>query len=378
MTNRIQLHDRLILMLLKRELNEVEKQEVENIIFDINFNWELFLGKVCFNRVNGMVFRNIRNFTGIPREVKLILEMLNNAQIEKIDAHKSILKEIADAFEVNEIRYAFIKGSVLNNVIYPMGTRISNDIDILVSPKQLRKVEKLLSKLGYVQGSYNPKSDDIKHASLAKKLYIRMNTHEVQSFVRLEENKFIHVNTVDINFKLSANDSVEVTEYLLDNTCVVSIDDFEVKTLGWDYFFVQLSKHLWREAMSASKILSSCDMHFYKYYDFYMLLTDDRVAIDWQNVIEIAEKSNQLKSVYYALYSINQLFPGIVEDSIFEMFNFEDTRFLDEYMGNEKKDEVFYWNEPFLDRFFDYSRKTRVDQKVIDASEEYKRNVNNI
>lgn len=52
--NRLELHDRLMMLLLKNDLSESDKLEVEKCIADVSMNWEMFLGKVCFNRVNGM------------------------------------------------------------------------------------------------------------------------------------------------------------------------------------------------------------------------------------------------------------------------------------------------------------------------------------
>ncbi len=371
----LELHDRLMMLLLKNNLTEEEKEEVNELIKCTAMNWEMFLGKVCFNRVNGMVYKNLREFRGVPREIKLVFDMLFNAQIEKLVAHKRTINQISELFRKNNIRHAFLKGSVLNSVIYPAGTRISNDTDILVSSKQLNAVEKLLTSIGFVQGNYNKATDTIEKASLSRKMYLKMNTHEIHPFTKLEDNRFLHVNAVDINFKLSALDSLEVTEYLLDNVREIEINGVKLCSLNWDYFFVQLASHLYREARLATKIMSGSDMHFYKYYDFYMILNNDTININWNNVIEICEKAGQLKAVYYALYCVEQLFPNTVSSEIFDKFMLDNYDFVDEYVGRQEDGEIYYWKRPFIDRFFDFKRRLEINQNVDDASNGFKSNL---
>lgn len=376
--NKLELHDRLMMLLLKNSLTEKEKEEVNNCVVDIAMNWEMFLGKVCFNRVNGMIQKNLREFKEVPREVKMTLDMMYNAQIEKLVAQKKSINEVSKLFRENNIKHAFLKGSVLNTVIYPEGTRISNDTDVLISPSQISEVEKLLSSIGFIQGNYNKVTDTIEKASINRKMYLRMNTHEVQSFSRYEETRFLHINTIDINFKLSANDDVEITELLLNNVIELNTNGVHLYTLNWDYFFIQLASHLYREARLATKIISGSDMHFYKFYDFYMLLNSDNLTFDFNHIIEIASETGQLQAVYYALYAINQLFEETVEESIMNKFSFDDYKFIDEYVGRQDGTEIYYWDRPFIERFYDYKRRLNINENVNKASDGFKKNIYNV
>lgn len=373
--NRLELHDRLMMLLLKNELSESDKLEVEKCIADVSMNWEMFLGKVCFNRVNGMIHKNMREFRSIPREVKMTLDMMYNGQIEKLEEQKKTINEISEIFAANNIKHAFLKGSVLNTIIYPEGTRISNDTDILISPSQIGEVEKLLSSIGFIQGTYNKVTDTIEKASMKKKMYMRMNTHEVQSFSRKEDSRFLRINTIDVNFKLSVNDDISVTDKLLENVMELKKNGVHLCTLEWDYFYVQLASHLYREARLATKIISGSDMHAYKFYDFYMILTSDMITFDFDNIKKIAKETNQMEAVYYSLYAINQLFEGTVDEAILKKFEFDDYSFIDEYISRQDDVEKFFWNKPFIERFFDYTRRLDIDQNVNKASKDFQKNV---
>lgn len=363
-------HDQLIMYLLKGNYTEDEKKYINELIENNNVNWELFVGKAMFNRVNGTIYLNIRMFVGIPREVRMSLELMYYAQREKEKEHLAEIKAISELFEKNSIKHVFLKGSVLNSVVFPLGTRISNDTDILVNAKDLKLVEKLLPELGYCQGRYNRITDSIDKSSLKQKMFLRLNTHEIAPFVRINNTGLSHVETVDINFKLSANDDLGTTELLLEHACVSKKEGVSISHLEWDYFIVQLSNHLYREARLATKIMNGADMHYYKFFDFYMMLTSKDVQLDWNHIIEITKRTKQEKSLYYAMYCVEQLFPDIFDMSILDELNLDDFSFVDEYVGKQDEGKVYYWKKPFRQRFFDYTRKFEVDDVIKSVSRE--------
>lgn len=367
----MELDDKLMLLLLNKKLSDVEEERVQAIIENEQLNWELFLGKVFFNRVNGLVYKNLLKYNSVPREVRMSLELNYYAQVERNNKQKNALKLVSKLFTENDIKHAFLKGSILNYFIYEDGMRISNDVDILVSNKDLNKITKLLEGEGYIQGEYNKKTGEIDAASKLKKMYVRANTHEVCSFAKLNECKFLNVNEIDINFKLSAVDTLETTELMLNNLNNVEIDGEKVYTLQWDWFFIQLASHLYREATAVRKIVYGSDMQLYKFYDFYQLINSENVKINWDNVVKISKETNQLKGIYYALYCINELFPNCIDSEVLKMAAPKDTSFVDQYVGKQNSDEIYTWEKPFLERVFDYKRKIEANKNIKEVAEKY-------
>ena len=124
--------------------------------------------------------------------------------------------------------------------------------------------------------------------------------------------------------------------------------------------------------------MSGADMHMYKFYDFYVLLNNDMVKINWKNVVKIAEEQGQSEGVYYALYCIEQLFPGTVEKSIFDMFSFENIDFVDRYVGKQNSNESYMWSKPFFERFFDYKRRLETSDNIAKISDDFKNYLRNV
>lgn len=367
---KLEIHDQLIMYLLKGNFTDDEKIYINQLVDNTNMNWELVVGKLMFNRVNGIAFLNMKEFLNIPREVRMCLELMYYAQKEKEEEHIAEIKEISELFETNNINHAFLKGSILNSVVYPFGTRISNDTDILVSAKDIKLVEKLLPQLGYCQGRYNRVTDSIDESTMKQKMFLRLNTHEIAPFVRINEKGITHVSALDVNFKLSAKDDLETTELLLESVCVSEKNGISIKRLEWDYFMIQLASHLYREARLATKIMSGADMHYYKFYDFYMMLTSENVELNWNHIIEIAKETKQERAIYYAMYCIDQLFPGIFDISILDELHLSDYSFVDEYIGRQNDNDIYHWKKSFRERFFDYTRRNEVDNTIKNVSQE--------
>lgn len=361
-----ELHDQLLLVLMKRELNDNDKNKVLSLISDLSLNWELFLGKVLFNRVNGIVYRNLSLFEKVPREVLTSLELNYEAQKERVIAHSRIIGRISELFMKNQVKHAFLKGSVLNTVVYPVGERISNDTDVLISTKDINKVTEILLKEGFVQGYYDKDTNQIVEASKEKKIFIRSTTHELCTFVKLEENRFYKVNGVDVNIKLSATDSIETTEYMLNHVITVENNGIKIATLDWNCLFVQLASHLYREARLATKIISGTDLQMYKFYDFYALMNNPVVELDWDEIYEICVKNHQLKCVFYAMCGVNILFDNIIDEGIMEKFKPENVEYIDQYVGKAGEQELYHWEKSFEDRMFDYSRKIEAGKNIFE------------
>ena len=373
-----ELHDQLLMLLLEKNLDEQKKEEVVSLINNEWMDWEKFLGKAFFNRVNGKIYDNIVQFDKVPREVMINLEMTHNAQIERVQEQKKIINMISSLFMENDVRHAFLKGSVLNTIVYPEGERISNDTDILISSKDINKVTKLLEEQGFVQGYYDRQLGKIVEASKKKKIFIRSSTHELCSFVRLEDSRFYKINTIDINIKLSVGDTLEATEYMLDNVNVIQKNDVTLTTLNWNCFFVQLASHLYREACLVTKIIAGSDMHMYKFYDFYVLLTSEDIKLDWEQIYEICKEYNQFESVYYAMYCVSTLFDGVIDSAVLAKFKPEDTRYIDQYKGKINTGEVYDWTNSFEKRFFDYRRKIEASKNVKELSKQYDKSLDEL
>ena len=150
---KFKLYEQAVLLLSRAIIDDEIITYLNEIVNSHDFDWDRFMGTVINHRVNGVVYRNMLNLDHTPLQVERTLQYIYMAQVERNMLHRAEINKIFEELEKASVRYAFLKGSVLNSVFYKYGERISNDTDIMVSPSDLTKVSKICSELGYFQGS---------------------------------------------------------------------------------------------------------------------------------------------------------------------------------------------------------------------------------
>ena len=146
---------------MKRELNRIlsilqgKRCEVSD------FDWYYTLGFLILNRIAIPFYRAASdNKVELPKSVHAFLETLNEQQIQRNNIMEHWIADVSYELKGMKAPYAFLKGSVLSyctfggRYVYTYGERISNDIDILVSPKDLGELDQILTDFGFVQGAY--------------------------------------------------------------------------------------------------------------------------------------------------------------------------------------------------------------------------------
>lgn len=86
----------------------------------------------------------------LPRELDLQLKALTIRHQKVLAARRIVLAEVIDILDRHQIRFAFLKGAALSELIYsPAWLRPMRDIDLLVSPAQALETQRLLRDVGF-------------------------------------------------------------------------------------------------------------------------------------------------------------------------------------------------------------------------------------
>ena len=86
----------------------------------------------------------------LPRALDLQLKALTIRHQKVLAARREVLADVIDILEQNAIRFAFLKGAALSELIYdPPWLRPMRDIDLLVSPEQALETQRLLREVGF-------------------------------------------------------------------------------------------------------------------------------------------------------------------------------------------------------------------------------------
>ncbi len=362
-------HEQAVLLCSRRDFDEEIKEYVQDLFRTPGFNWYEFLGISMVNRVNGVVYKSIKDMEGIPIYVKYFLEIAYLEQRERTKFHKDEIVKVSDLFDENGIRHAFLKGSVLNSIIYEPGERISNDTDILVHVEDLENAIHLLKDAGYIQGDLI--NGKIIPATKKEILFARLNTYEVIPLIKPVDERYLPFHVVDVNFRLGNDATLEESVELLWSTVLLKEKGFKIRTLPIEEFIIFLCIHHYREATMVMKIAYGDDLTLYKFMDVHYLLSSKGKDINWDKLREKVVKMDRQKDVYYTLFYTEKLYPGTISEEHLDLFKPEDVSFLNEYKGKDNSDEVYTWKLDFEHRVFSFDRQVEALKNVGDENERF-------
>ncbi len=345
-------YEQLVLLCSRVCLDENEKLYVKELVKRYDIDWCAFLGTVLFNRVGGTVYRNILEIEGFPSRVINSLRASFESIKERTVLHQSEIKKIDKIFEEENIKFAFLKGAVLNTVFYNVGERMSNDTDILIDVKDINKCTKILEGLGYIQGEIE--NNEIIPATKKEIIFARLNTYETVPFVKKMNNVNFPIHEIDINFRLGNDDYGEYAAVMLEQSIRVEHNNVSIRTLNPENFFIFLCIHHYREATMIHKIVQGDDLTLYKYMDIHTYVR--KTDIDWAKVALLSKHMGKQKDVYHTLYYTEVLYPCTIKEEVFDLFDLEDVSFINQYKGKDNSDEVYEWKLDIYSRFFSNDR----------------------
>lgn len=201
---------------------------------------------------------------------------------------------------LNEITfpYAIVKGEPLSYFAYgSLGKRISSDIDILVAKENVRELEQILRKFGFVS----------KVLSREEQVLIRSFSHQLSPYV-----KKIELGTlfVDVNYDLFwgeySGKRMDIKHILLDSICI-DIYGYSVKTLPIFSTFVHLILHHYKEMNSIYHLAKHNPICHSNFQDVYNLLINHANEISIELLREICDEYKIFEYFYYVLYYTYQV-----------------------------------------------------------------------
>lgn len=330
------------------------------------------LGHLFFNRMQAIAYGTLKKqglLGKVNREFRNSLKGAYEQNLEKNNSFFKCVQHVEDALSVCTCNYAMLKGAYLCKA-YPEGYRTSNDIDLLVHPNDVTEVGNALLKSGFKQGNVrNGKFEPATRKEIIESKMMRGETVPYIKEINLPGMQFLEV---DINFSLDYKPGdTKLLEEMMDNTVVVKLGDFKVRTLRADDFFVHLCSHLYKEATTLPWVEMMRDMTLYKYCDIYMLLNDaDKEHIDF--LFERAEKLGMEKVCAFAVLQTAELFKfkNLYAVEVATKALGCDLDFIHRIVSPKDKKELIFTERNILERFFADSRKEFLEE--VNHSEDAK------
>ena len=317
------------------------------------------LGHLFFNRMQGVAYGTIdkHGLLGkVNREFRNSLKVAYYQNIQKNSSFLQCVSQLEKLLSSSDCKYAMLKGAYLCKA-YPEGYRTSNDIDLLVHPSEVTKIGSVLLSEGFKQG--NIRNGRFEAATRKEIIESKMMRGETVPYIKEVNLPAMQYLEVDINFSLDYKPGdTALIEEMITNSVLAKLDDFKVRTLRPDDFFVHLCSHLYKEATTLPWVEMKRDMTLYKYCDIYMLLNDaDKEYID-----SLFARSENLGMQMVCAFAVLQMS---------ELFNFKnlyaletaekalkgDFDFIHSIFSPKEKKEFIFTELNVFERFFADDRK---------------------
>ncbi|MEA3490178.1 MAG: nucleotidyltransferase family protein [Candidatus Omnitrophota bacterium] len=143
--------DELLLLLSRQELSCDERSRANFLVSSGRIDWEYFVDAVNFQDVISLVYRQLQILTGHVPE--FVMDFVRDGSAGDLSRNVYILekvKELSSVFHEDGLKVLFLKGVPLIMDVYrDRGLRAFADIDILVVPEELKKVNRVFSEKGF-------------------------------------------------------------------------------------------------------------------------------------------------------------------------------------------------------------------------------------
>lgn len=304
-----------------KEHEIVKKVCLSEIDANINFeNVEQYqvLGLLCMHRCAGIAYHNLLQsqlLTQINREMRTTLQAIYESNVRKNKAMLKSLNYMSIIFQKIQFPYALLKGAKLIE-LYPLGTRTSNDIDLLINRENVPQITKILTEEGFRQGFI--RNNEFKEASRKEIVNALLNRGETIPFVKQVEWTGMKYLEIDVNISVDETSCSKknVVKKMLEHVVPqIHTDSETLYILDAVDFFIHLCTHLYKEATTYQWVEMGRDLSLYKFLDIYMY---------WKNCMKEeyipilkrrTEEYNLREAVYYSLYHTNKLW-NMENDSV--------------------------------------------------------------
>lgn len=322
------------------------------------------LGYLFFNRMQAVAYGTLskQGLLGkVNREFRNALKGAYEQNKEKNESFFRCVEYLEELLSDCSCPYAMLKGAYLCKR-YPIGYRTSNDIDLLVYPKDVSEIGNALLSGGFKQG--NIREGEFKPATRKEIIESKMMRGETVPYIKEVNLPGMQFLEVDINFSLDYKPGdAELLEEMMRNTIVEENLGLRVRTLRKDDFFVHLCSHLYKEATTLPWIEMMRDMTLYKYCDIYMLLNDApkeyiKFLFDRAKVLGMEKICAFTVSQMSNLFDFKNVYAAEIAEAILK----DDPDFIHIVVSPKEKKMYRFIERDISERFFSECRKTLLQE----------------
>ena len=332
-------------------------------------DWYEILGFLELNRVAGAFYRRLcEQNLPVPQAVERRLRQICDQQSERNRLMGKWLADLSELLEFDRVNHAFLKGSILSHAglgadgsaepFYRAGERVSNDIDVLVEPKDIGRVSRILGEMGFVQGYYDYRMNAVVRLERAEILKRRMNRGETAPFLLKLGHPSLPFVEVDVNFSLDylPSGSGALLRSMLANTCIYPVKGGAgLRSLRPVDFLIHMILHQYKEMLVYSMVIRNKDLELYKLLDLYLFFK--RGIVREEELCSRLSQADMNKPAYLVLRAVNDVFEDLEIGGLLDRLRPGDLSYLRLVVDPERKNKLYRWENGVLERLalFDHS-----------------------
>ena len=340
---------------------------------DLKHATSAVLGMLFFNRMQAVAYGVMREnglLGAVNREFRNPLKSAWEQNKEKNESYFICVEYVNKLLSDCGANFAMLKGAYLCGV-YPEGYRTSNDIDLLVDPRDVTKIGECLAADGFRQG--NIRNGEFLPATRREIIESKMLRGETVPYIKevaLPQMRFLEV---DINFSLDyKNGESDVLGKMLSRTIYENVGKYSVRTLCKEDFFIHLCAHLYKEATTLPWVEMGRDMTLYKYCDLYMLLSE-MTKKDMEDSLATARTYGMEKIYAFAVLQTLSLFDkenlSAKAKELCEKIIADEPEMLHKVISPKGNKEYEYKDFDIAKRFFCDNRLALLNERKIQNNE---------
>jgi hypothetical protein len=325
-----QKENRLIVLLLKNEINSEEREETVNVI-SRKPAWDYILSKSIELDLAPIVYFHLKT---LSKNYPELLELIPNHILEELKKHyyintvknKHLFEELNRIFNsCNEagVPIIVLKGGALAELFYQnRGLRQMFDIDILVKEGQLKQAEEIIRDLGY-----SPRLENVRPET-----YYRNHHHHLPPY--LSEDKLVHLDIHNNLIPKSITNSIDLSR-VWSRAHRVVIAGTDAMTLCPEDMLLHLCLHVSLADTFLGKLKGLCDIS--------QIIRRYKTNLDWDQILSESIEFRIENYMYYTLWIVKKLLSNEIPDEVLDhLKRNKSTRYIeDKVLKNLISEYVF-------------------------------------
>lgn len=339
-----------LLLLSRLTLSGTDKDAIESIFQERNFNWYEFSKYAIYHRTFSLCFNNLISYNKkcaahIPNYVFSLFQSFYKGTESMNSQYERIVQQVMMDSRKKGIALIPVKGVYLLHDIYRnYGVRFSGDMDILFLKKDMECLNSILEENGFCQKKYDYGTNSYMDLSRKEKMKWKLNMSNMYPYTRKSNSELFPVFKIDLRFALDDR---------LDEKPICEMIEFYKQNgyLAPHYYLLHLCTHFYNEAKYSAGIFYGKDLNMIKMCDIREYVLAHREENVLPSVIELAKRFACEKAIYYTMHTLSQVYHDGYEQEVMDSLNVEDTTFLNTF-GDSTLTDTQTFKKGFWERFF--------------------------